>query len=271
MRTTSRLLPLLAVAVAASFWGAGAADGKGKPCASPPCDGSNPPDASVELDVEANLAWAHEPSDTIVYTITVTNGSDDEVHVTGDLVGDVGTVPAGGDATFIEPYGVAPHYAPHPGGIEFGDDPVSLTHEVTATAGGRVLAVASVDVELHHDIAPCDFTGVIDRVCIWRPTEPGDWAVTVDPTPVAKPGRNSVLLTLRDHVPGNWCASSIVATWVPSDAEFPSTVFTIPDWTQVPQGDPVCPDGATTDGYGVGTAASFYLVAGGDVTAEPAG
>lgn len=266
MRPTSKVVALLAVVLSVSLWSGNPATGK--PCPSPPC-GDDVPAQSVELGVEASIAWAEEPSDTIVYTISVTNGTGADVVVSSDLIGELGTVAAGEPATFSSAYSVAPHYAPSDRGLEFGDDPVTLTHHVTATAGGEIVATASVDVELHHDIAPCDFTEVFTRTCIWRPEHHGDWKVTVDPSPVAKRGHNQIRITLRDHVPGNWCQGSVIETWSAKDPVPLETTFSIPDWTEVALGEPVCPGGgALGDLYNVGTLDSFYLAASGHVSVE---
>jgi hypothetical protein len=57
--------------------------------------------------------------------------------------------------------------------------------------------------------------------------------------------------------------------WKPGGDPVQAT-FTIPDWTEIPVREPVCPiGGAGGDFFNVGTPGSFYLVAIGDVTVTP--
>ena len=240
-----------------------------KPCeldpSHPSCKDDPPPVSSVELTIEANLLWAQEASDTIIYTISVDPPSAD-VEIASSLPAEL----VGEEGVFRQEYPVAPHYV----GFQLGDDPITLTNTVEATIGDEVVATASADVELHHDYEECVFTTDLDDpqlmtswACIWKPTEPGVWRVTVDPTPVARQqGANNIQITLRDHIPGNWCEAGVNEKW--KWGEDPVwTDFTIPDWTLVSLGDPVCPSGgAGGDFFAVGAPDSFYLVASGYVS-----
>jgi hypothetical protein len=271
MTNTRRILILLVV-LTLPLWAATGATGKpdgGKPCDTPPCKDEPPPDPSgdVEITVEPNLPWTQEGTDTVIYEISVIKPSELTVVVTSSLSGEVGAI--GPDAsTIYQAYVVAPHY------VGLGADPITLTNTVEAIAGGEVLATASADVQLHNDIPPCGLvegeTKLIPGVCIWTPTDHGDWTVSVLPD-ANRP--TNVQITLRDHVPGNWCPSGIRAKWRPGE-EPVTTTFTIPDW-EVPGyrlGDPVCPyGGAGGDFFGVGTPSSFFLAVSGMVTVTQGG
>ena len=265
MTITRRILVLLVI-LALPLWAAGGASGKpGKVCFDPPCN-DKPPSAegSVSLEITTNLPWAQEASDTVIYTVVVRNDSAADVVVTSTLSGDLGTVAAGETKTFIEDYAVAPHYEDR----EPGPDPITLTNTVTAEASGGEVASASVDVDLWYETLPCDFNAPIPGACIWTPDSPGDWTVAVTPT-ATRP--TNVMITLRDHIPGNWCASGANEKWRPGQGPV-QTTFSIPDWEAGPLGAAVCPiGGAGGDFFGVGTPSSFFLVADGWVTVTKAG
>ncbi len=74
------------------------------------------------------------------------------------------------------------------------------------------------------------------------------------------------MITVRDHIPGNWCPQGVTEKWRPGDGPVQTTVA-IPAWPEAWAGDPVCPaGGAAGDFYEVGTPSSFYLDTDGNVT-----
>ncbi|HSG80305.1 MAG TPA: hypothetical protein VLD62_12040 [Acidimicrobiia bacterium] len=261
--TNARRILILLVVLTLPLWAAAGAAGKpdgAKPCDNPPCKDEPPPDPSgeVEISVQANLPWTQEASDTVIYEISVIKPSELSVDVASSLGGSVGTIEAG-ESTIDQTYEVLSDYE----NLELGGDPVTLTNIVTAMADGEVLATASAGVQLHNETPPCDFSKEIQGLCIWTPTGPGNWTVSVDP---ASPRPTNVLITLRDHVPGNWCPSGINAKWRPGDDPV-TTTFTIPDWKGGDPGAAVCEiGGAGGDFFGVGTPSSFFLAVSGRVT-----
>jgi hypothetical protein len=105
-------------------------------------------------------------------------------------------------------------------------------------------------------------------VCIWKPALHGDWTFEVTP---AAPGKKpvTIIMNLRDHVPGNWCPFSPdqVRGWrgTPETLTFelngnPVEDFGIPAIPVPWHGEAICPNGgAGGDFFSVGTPGSFYL------------
>jgi hypothetical protein len=229
-----------------------------------------PISGDVEVSITQHLAfesvandvtpWVHEEGDLIIYSISGINDSGGPIDLADDLTGfletDVTESPFG---PYVRDYFVALS------DIEWKTPDLGyVTNTVTVSGPGGVLADASAIAEF-TPYEGCDFSKTITDVCIWKPSQPGEWQLTVDPTPL---GRRVIRyqVTLRDHIPGNWCPTGLSGTWKLGDDPV-STIFTIPDWTQIPPGDPVCPlGGRAGDFFNVGTPDSFYLVASGDVT-----
>ncbi len=216
------------------------------------------PTGSVELTIEQNLDWVHESGDLIIYTFSGTNGSAEPISVADDLTGFTAVVPAGGS------FGpVSGHYFLALSDVQDG----YVINALEATGQSGVVAEQSVSSEF-TPYEECDFSQTITTwACIWKPDLPGNWILEVDPTPVARStGVNGIQVTLRDHIPGNWCTEGVNAKWRMGDPPI-TTTFSIPEWEGAPPGSPICPvGGAGGDFFNVGTPGSFYLVVSGDVT-----
>ena len=262
MRRISVLLLVMAMAlVVASPVGAAkpAVDCDKKP--NHPLCGDGP-QGLVEVSIEANLTKAHEAGDTIYYTFVVTNGLDeDEVVTVTDELGTLnGTVLAGGSATFERSYVLD----------DTDMETETLTNTVTATAPSETRqATATVEVD-KYELCDREGNGVFSTdasVCIWKPG-PGNWKISVVPDSNRS---TRVMITVRDHVPGNWCRQGITDRWRPGDDPVETTV-SIPEWdSDTWAGEAICPiGGAAGDFYDVGTPSSFYLDTKGNVTVTSA-
>ncbi len=260
MRTPRRLL-MLAVALAlplAMMATASAAPKGDRFCENNPdhhrCGGD--PQGLVEVSIEANLTKAHEAGDTIYYTFVVTNGLEDEaMTVTDTLETLIETVPPGVSATFERSYVLK----------DTDMETETLTNTVTATASGETWqATATVEVD-EYELCDEDGDGSFSTdasVCIWKPGH-GDWKISVVPDST-RPTR--VMITVRDHVPGNWCPQGITDRWRLGGDPVETTV-NIPEVPGEWVGGSVCPVGGAAGAfYDVGTPDSFYLDTMGEVT-----
>jgi len=231
----------------------------------------------VTVSISSNLYSAHEVGDLIIYYINVANNSDDAVTVTDALTGFEATVAANespdtfksscylsvtaGDYCYIS-------------GVPAADEPsTTLTNTVVAQVGAEVVASDTAETAVFgYDECGTDGNGTFMApegysVCIWKPSQPGDWTFHVTPAP---PGKKSVsiIMNLRDHVPGNWCPLTPNEVWrwrgEPEVLEFR---VQRDDWGSpfplIPagwHGEAICPDGGSGgDPMSVGTPGSFYL------------
>jgi hypothetical protein len=146
----------------------------------------------------------------------------------------------------------------------------TLTNTVTATAPSETRqATATVEVD-KYEVCEEDSNGVISTdasVCIWKPG-PGNWTISVVPDSTRS---TRVMITVRDHVPGNWCPQGITDRWRPGGNSVKTTV-SIPEWDpDAWAGESICPIGGAAGAfYNVGTPSSFYLDTTGNVTITPA-
>jgi len=225
---------------------------------------SDGPQDLVEVYIDANIGWAHEVGDRIYYTFAVTNGSDDPVTVTDTL--NV-LVPS----EEVDP-GESETFGPLPYLLKSTDMATqNFTNTVTATSegsGDTTQATATVEVTEYEKCPDPGENGEFytDGLCIWKPAA-GTWTISVVPVS-NRP--TQVMITVRDHVPGNWCPQGVRAKWRPNGGPVETTV-TIPElllgWPAGWAGDPVCPaGGAGGDFFNVGTLSSFYLDVSGTVT-----
>ncbi len=226
----------------------------------------------VSVSMASSLYSAHEVGDLIRYTIDVTNNTNEDVTVFFDETSEsyvIDTVAAGESTTFLHPYYV--EFVP-----ELGNETTLVNSALAKDPSGRIVGSDTVETAV-YGYEPCglDGNGTFAApdgysVCIWKPSVHVVWTFEVTPPdPGKKP--TSVLLNLRDHVPGNWCPFTPDGEWRwrgdPATLEFD---VNIPDWNAVPQGYIVCPDGgAGGDPFAVGTPDSFYFATYGpyDVTA----
>ncbi|MDH3539794.1 MAG: hypothetical protein OEP52_07360 [Acidimicrobiia bacterium] len=241
----------------------------------------------VGLTMSSNLYWAHE-GDLIIYTIDVTNDTDDELTVEfggvedGELVWEVvGVVPAGETATFDKDYFV--DSVPEPG------QEITLTNIVKAFAGDTEVASDTVETAIFA-YEECDDNGdgVFTSpdgysVCIWQPSA-GDWALHVTPADESAK-RGLIAMNLRDHVPGNWCPFTDENGDPLDGMRWRGTPTTLTFRVNVPSpgdhwdltgtawhGEPICPNGGAGGApFDVGTSGSFYLATYDDyrITTEP--
>jgi len=145
-------------------------------------------------------------------------------------------------------------------------DTLNLINTVTATgavSGETTQDMATVKVT-KYGLCDKDGDGVFNTdasVCIWKPG-PGEWKISVVPDST-RPTR--VMITVRDHVPGNWCPQGITDRWRP-DGDPVVTTVNIPQVPGMWTGGSVCPIGGAAGAfYDVGTPSSFYLDAMGTV------
>ena len=202
MRRFWILIVVLAMALAI----AGPATGK-KPEGKP-----NPNAAPIAVNVENGPWWVHEVDDVLVYTVYVENKTQSttaSVSVTVEFDPDVKTFTLkGGQTDFVEfSRTVGPLDLPSDG--EEGEivEPVTVSYKIDGVSGPDIVAHVST-VAQAYDPCPEDgeFTNVLVTrgACIWHPGSLGDnWKVTVRPPPEAT--YRMLAVTMRDHVPGNWC------------------------------------------------------------------
>lgn len=264
MRTPRRLL-MLAVVLAlplAMMATASAAPKGDRFCQDNPdhhrCGGD--PQGLVEVSIEANLTKAHETGDTIHYTFVVTNGLDDEEVTVTDTLETLNEIVLAGVSDFESSYV-----------LDDSDmETETLTNTVIATASSETRqATATVEVDEYELCDDPDGDGVFSTdasVCIWKPA-PGDWKISVVPDST-RPTR--VMITVRDHVPGNWCPQGITERWRP-DGDPVVTTVSIPEWDPGTwAGGQVCSIGGAAGAfYDVGTPDSFYLDTTGNVIVTP--
>jgi hypothetical protein len=243
-----------------------------------PVDKPNPPAAPIAAYVEAGPWWIHEAGDVIVHTVHVQNKTSDtpiDVTVSTDFeVGPVELSVLGGttEVTQLERL-VSP-------------DDVAVEGEITGTVTVSyeidkpvvIVQEVSTVVSLYPNCDPG-----IDRgtpvaqeagICIWHTDLRGAWTISA----VAEDKKaQGMTVTLRDHVPGNWCTTDgsgggVHVRWHPKDKTHgPLTldVF-LPDSDDAldgnePLGDGVCfGGGAGGATMPIGNPDSFYLWLGSD-------
>lgn len=243
MKKTWIILLIVAVALALAM----PAAGKGKP--------------NIAVDLDAAPIWVHEADDEISYEVSVQNKTRQAVTV--DVWFDEVLAKENLEVPARQTENVSL------GSKRVGDFPeftacgesCMLTESVTvAYAGGEVVAETSTDL-MPYD--RCVLPGPLDgAACIWTPDSTGQWTVTVQPG--SKP--HNTLVTVRDHVPGNWCVlpdgsgGVFSDRWRPSDGPIELPVY-------LPADGKCLGNGAGGESIEpVGNPTSFYLVAKGMVT-----
>jgi hypothetical protein len=170
-------------------------------------------DGDGELDV-LPFWWIANEGDQVGYKVTVTNAGDvvptvsDLINTDLELAPELSD-PGKGQYVFLSdsPYKVT---ADDYGTIQEPNE--ELIHTVTVTAGDTATKTVSIATEIHQ-FADCgDGFSLAQRrdyvMCRWTlgaTDEPGFWSITVTPDPPDLPSPLSFNITLRDHVPGNWC------------------------------------------------------------------
>jgi hypothetical protein len=275
MRRFWILIVVLAMALAM----AGPATGK-KPEGKP-----NPNAAPIAVHVENGPWMVHEVGDIIVYAvyvqnktrttpITVTVSNDFGVKsVTKKIVGGT-TVPVVFEREVLKvpPYTTFPPYGTS-GEIV---DTITVTYEMDEL--DEEVTIVLEEGTLVESYRPCGFTDddgtvtvdVTDgTACIWHTDQRGAFTISVVPV---DPKSHGMSVTLRDHVPGNWCTpdgsgGGAYVRW-PSKDDAPKLltldVF-LPDAEDrldggVPLGDGVCYGGGAGGATMLdGSPDSFYL------------
>jgi hypothetical protein len=157
--------------------------------------------------------------------------------------------------------------------------------------GGTVVAETDASVMPYGPYEVCGFTDELNtsvirtdsEICIWTPTTRGIWEVSMVPS-VSRP--TNVTVTMRDHVPGNWCTlpnndpdalledvgGIIKGRWKPGGPALTGQVYLpgtaplarftpvdpIPWWMWITDGTCLS-GGAGGDFFQVGNPESFYL------------
>lgn len=149
------------------------------------------------------FSWVAGVGDPITYRVTV-KGAGEEAPAVSDLLGTGLILTSGGGSEAYVFLSDPPHLVTED---EYSAEtnPGQLLHnEVTVTAG-TVSKVVSIDTEIHQ-WADCDGTFAVNNsylMCRWTPDQLGYWAITVTPDDLPSPLTFGV--TMRDHIPGNFC------------------------------------------------------------------
>jgi hypothetical protein len=189
----------------------------------------NPSAAPIAAYVENGPWWVHEAGDVIVYSVNVQNKTSNTsiaVTVSTDFIakparpvildvngGTTGVVVF--ERTVLEdevpPYGISGEIV---GTITVAydvDGPVTIVLE----EGTAVDRYNDCDLEIDSGTAVEQEAGA----CIWNTDQRGAWTISVVPVDEKVKGMS---VTLRDHVPGNWCTTDgsgggAYVRWHPKD------------------------------------------------------
>lgn len=183
--------------------------------------GARPPGLKVTVEtidetIGELLPWIAAVGDKVNYRVTVTNNGAPATitGVTDSLNTGLACVPEGGCANPLATGGTFVYESQSPYVVDEGTYLLDeLLNTVTMQAAGYPALITSTETLIGHypDCAdnltggyydPADYPNY--RVCRWLPSEPGFWRITLTPD---GDGPLSVMLTLRDHVPGNWCVT----------------------------------------------------------------
>jgi hypothetical protein len=240
----------------------------------PPKPDKPGPELEVTLvDFAGNDMWSilEAPGDTVVFQVT----TDGKAPAAGILC--VTTEPS----SFCEESadGTSSPYAVQAGDIVVGKSPKfagTVTYKTYSPESGDSLS-GSFDLN-KKEYLTCSEAGLTTTLsgtyegsfpefttCRWQPDESGVWNVTLSAAGECKKA-TPVWLTLRDHVPGNWCAASDTgpAGWsgrLRGDE-------TVPLVLETPENGICRRGGASGDKMGVGNPTTFVLDVKGDVTLE---
>jgi len=163
------------------------------------------------------LPWVAAVGDKVNYRVTVTNnGPPVKIESVTDTLPDTDLVcvPEGGCAGALgsgNSY-VYQSLAPHEVTSDEYYAQDELVNVVAVQALGRALVVVTSEMNIgHYDDCPDFDGGHFDPAdyptypfCRWSPPEPGLWSIKFTPD---GSGPLTVSMTLRDHVPGNWCVT----------------------------------------------------------------
>lgn len=290
----------------------------------PPKDKPPKPTTSAPIAVYLDVGpmWVHEVTDNVYYKVAVHNKTNAEVGIGlveleltyGEETSGKITVPLLDTDNSIPAFGtVTLEYSAYPAPVKYlslrqsvnsvipssAFDSPADTEDLIGTAtvtyyyaseggGGTVAAETDAFVMPYDDCgftigSPAVATRTDSEICIWTPHERGVWVVSMLPN-VSRP--TNVTLTMRDHVPGNWCTlpsdpdaplddvgGIIKGRWKPSSPALTGEVYLpgaaplgspepipdpIPWWMWITDGTCLS-GGAGGDFFQVGNSESFYL------------
>lgn len=169
-----------------------------------------PKAAAIAAYVQAEPVWVHEAGDVITYNVNVENRSRTthiDVVVTFDFDNDTKTLSLEGGETD------AATFSRTVAAGDFDSDEITGTFTVTYGTGGdqSVVVETSTVAEKYEPCAIASGGGTATvtagEACIWKPGVPGStsWEISVSPAERVK--QRSMAVTMRDHVPGNWCTT----------------------------------------------------------------
>jgi hypothetical protein len=208
------------------------------------------------------MHWILEYGDQITVWATVTGMSTSDMHIC--LVTDSGEACEPFDDGVMDPYGVQ----------EADLDP-NFDATVELRKADEVVLFETFSMQSEVGFPDCSFVEEGDTLslsheksmtCLWHATAGhwGTWTVTLDP--YGEPTKpTSVFVTLRDHMPGNWCATSENGPAGITGRMKPGVSMSI-EWL-IPD-DGIClRDGMAGEAsFGVGTPGTYVLVLEGDLT-----
>lgn len=225
--------------------------------------------------VQADPAWVHEAADRIAFTVYVENTARTAVDgVTVTLTAawtETFTVPSIGAGERVAITATPREVSEFEEFSTCPEEGCTLPIQATALYGGLVSeAMSTVFLEVYPSCGFVDGVAtMINGPCIWTPAEPGVWTVSVLPISTRPTG---VSVTVRDHIPGNWCTLEdgtggiISGRWKVGDDPITGQVY-LPGSDGV-LGNGVCLDGGIggSEWFPIGNPESFYVVADGLVS-----
>jgi len=248
---------IMAVALAVALLGAGPA-AAAKPD-KPPKPPKPPASALVAVSLDASPMWVHEDADVLEYTVTLHNKTSadiDNIRVElspGSEPDDSsGFVLSANETQTLE---FSRAVSQFPGRCVEPGEECDLVAKAAVLLGTEVMTQATMSTPL----MPYPSCGLEDEVadvtggtCIWNPPNAGTWTVSLEPTPPSNPKRHSdVLVTVRDHVPGNWCGAWS-GKWRPDDGPVEVSVH-------LPANGVCLAGGAGGEFFDIGNPESVYL------------
>jgi len=247
-----------------------------------PGKGPKPPKAEpIAVSLYVNPMWVHEDADVLRYTVTLENKTSDTIDgIRVNLSAATPTIEIW--AGSIGPNESVAFDGGSRNVSEFPDSGDCLDGEecpLLATAEVLIGVNPLTQVTMSTPLIPypsCNFNEVSGGVCIWTPPQTGVWKITLAPTPPNNPKRNfTASVSVRDHVPGNWCSLAVDGSWGfgerwrDGDDPIDGEVYLpgVENFLELGLGDGVClAGGAGGDYFAVGNPDSFYLRTNGDVT-----
>ncbi len=282
------------------------------------------PSAPIAVHVDVGPMWVHETDDVVYYKVAIQNKTSSSVNIAsatlqlsyGEEVSESIVVKIRDTDKVVPPFeSVTLEYSAWPLPVKYPSlrqlvslvdvfDPFVEGEDLIGTAtvayfydtpgnGGTVTGETAALVSPYGPYENCGFSDglqtTVERtdteICIWTPDVRGIWEVSMLPS-LEKP--TNVTVTMRDHVPGNWCTlpgepdpdasledvgGIIKGRWKPNSPALTGKVYlpgaaplgsfgSIPDpipwWMWITDGTCLS-GGAGGDFFQVGNPDSFYL------------